>query len=68
MEKHVDIYKIIKGDVVFDFDKDKETIWATQDQIAKLFTTERSVITKHLRNIFRDGELEEDAVCAKFIK
>ena len=65
MEKHVDIYKIIKGDVVFDFDKDKETIWATQDQIAKLFITERSVITKHLRNIFRDGELKEDEVCAK---
>jgi hypothetical protein len=31
-----------------------------------LFSTERSVITKHLRNVFRDGELERESVCAKF--
>ena len=65
MEKQLDIYRVLKGDIVFNFDKGKETLWATQDQISKLFTTERSVITKHLRNIFRDGELEESEVCAK---
>ncbi len=34
--------------------------------MAELFATERSVITKHLRNIFKSGELEKEAVCANF--
>jgi prophage maintenance system killer protein len=44
---------------------DRETVWLTQKQIAGLFKTERSVITKHLRNIFNSKELEQDSVCAK---
>jgi len=36
-----------------------ETIWLTQAQISQLFNTERSVITKHLKNIFDNGELAE---------
>lgn len=39
-----------------------ETVWLTQAQIAELFGTLRQAITKHLRNIFRDGELLEDSV------
>ncbi len=38
---------------------EKETVWLTQKQMAQLFETERSVITKHLRNIFKSGELDE---------
>ncbi|MEY4474509.1 MAG: hypothetical protein RL248_276 [Pseudomonadota bacterium] len=38
-----------------------ESLWLTQEQIADLFKRERSVITKHLRNIFRDGELIEES-------
>lgn len=44
---------------------DRETVWLTQKQIAGLFKTERSVITKHLRNIFNSKELEQDSVFAK---
>lgn len=40
-------------------DPGTETIWATQAQIAELFQTERSGITKHLKNIFDDGELDQ---------
>ncbi len=36
-----------------------ETIWLTQEQLAKLFGVERSVITKHIRNVFKTGELTE---------
>jgi hypothetical protein len=36
-----------------------DTVWLTQDQIAKLFERNRSVIVKHIGNIFSDGELEE---------
>lgn len=43
-----------------------ETVWLTQAQMAKLFGRERSVITRHLRNVFRDGELNKPAVCAFF--
>lgn len=45
---------------------DHETVWLTQDQMGELFGRERSVITKHLRNVFKDGELDESSVRAKF--
>ena len=41
-----------------------ETVWLTQKVLAELFCAERSVITKHLGNIFKDGELVENSVCA----
>lgn len=43
-----------------------ETVWLRQEQMAELFGRERSVITKHLRNVFAEGELDRDAVCAKY--
>lgn len=61
--------------LVFTKDAGKDTIevrvqdgnvWLTQKAIGQLFDVERSVITKHLKNIFESGELVEDTVCAKF--
>ena len=43
-----------------------ETIWLTQKAMAELFGVDRSVVTKHLKNIFESAELQEDSVCAKF--
>lgn len=43
-----------------------ETIWATQKAMATLFDVDRSVITKHLKNIFDSNELTMEQVCAKF--
>ena len=45
---------------------EKGTIWLTQKLMAELFSVERSVITKHLANIFSEGELNKDSVCANF--
>ncbi len=45
---------------------EKETAWLTQKQMADLFDTERSVITKHIRNIYNTKELNKKTVCAKF--
>ena len=45
---------------------EEETVWLSQAQISDLFGIERSVITKHLRNIFKDEELHSDSVCAIF--
>ncbi len=42
-----------------------ETLWLPQKKIAELFGVDRTVITKHLKNIFESGELEEDSVSAK---
>lgn len=42
---------------------DRDTVWLRQDQMADLFGRERSVITKHLRNVFAEGELAEEAMC-----
>ena len=42
-----------------------DTIWATQKAMSVLFEVDRTVITKHLKNIFQSGELQTDTVCAK---
>ena len=64
-EKRIEIYEGLRGEVVFDVDTEGETIWATQAQITDLFGVDRTVITRHLNNIFKDGELDEKRVCAK---
>ncbi len=53
------LYQAPDGNVQLEVRLERETIWLTQKQMALLFDTERSVITKHLRNIFQSGELEE---------
>lgn len=65
MEKGLVVYDAVEGEVVFDVDREKETIWATQEEIAKLFGVDRTVVVRHLRNVFKEGELEEERVCAK---
>jgi hypothetical protein len=45
---------------------DDETVWLAQVQIAKLFGVDRTVISKHLRNVFSTGELDEESTCAIF--
>ncbi len=60
------IFKTENGKVNVDVLFEADTLWLTQRSIAKLFEKDRSVITKHLKNIFASGELEENAVCANF--
>ena len=43
-----------------------ETLWLTQKKIAELFEKGRSTITEHLKNIFSEGELQENSVCRDF--
>ena len=60
------VYKTADGRAQVEVRLDQETVWLTQDQMSALFGRERSVITKHIRNVFREGELESGAVCANF--
>ena len=64
----IQIYETPEGEVqlkVF-FDPEKETIWMSQRDMATLFGVDRSVVTKHIRNIFKDWEIDEKVVSAKF--
>jgi hypothetical protein len=47
-------------------DEDNETFWLSLNQIASLFDRDKSVISKHLKNIFNDNELDKNSVVAKF--
>lgn len=40
-----------------------ETVWLSIEQIAKLFDRDRTVITKHINNIFKDNELDKSSMC-----
>jgi len=59
------IYQTRDKKVQLEVKLEQETVWLTQKQIAEVFRTDRSVITKHLRNIFKNKELERNSVCAK---
>lgn len=64
-EKNVVLYgEVGDGPQVSVLIKD-ETMWLTQKQMAELFSVDRTVIGKHLKNIFESGELTQDIVCAK---
>jgi hypothetical protein len=59
------LYTTPNGKVKIEIYLQNETIWLTQQKIADLFGVDRSVVTKHLKNIFESGELNEISVCAK---
>lgn len=60
------IYETESGQARVNVRLDAETVWLTQEQMAALFGRERSVVSKHLRNVFKEGELDENSVCANF--
>lgn len=60
------IFQAADGSIRLDVRLEDETVWLSQEQMCKLFGRERSVITKHIKNIFAEGELEPEAVCANF--
>ncbi len=60
------LYTTPNGDVQLDILLQDENLWLTQKGLAELFGVERSVITKHLKNIYDSGELDKVLTCAKF--
>lgn len=60
------LYTTDDGNTRLEVKLDKDTVWLTQSQMAELFGRDRTVITRHIRNIFREGELDENITCAKF--
>lgn len=60
------IYKNQDGTVSVDVKLSKDTMWLSLKQIASLFEKDKSVISRHIRNIFKEGELEHCSVVANF--
>jgi len=60
------LYTTPNGNVKVEIYLQNETIWLTQQKIADLFGVDRTVITKHIGNIFKEGELKEEVLCANF--
>lgn len=65
MDKKVEVYKLRKGEIVFDVDVSEDTIWASIDQIANLFDVTRRSIEIHLKNVYTDNELDETRTAKK---
>lgn len=63
--KNLIIYQAKNGAIEFRGDFSRETIWATLDQIANVFERDKSVISRHLKNIYKEKELDEKATIAK---
>ena len=59
------LYNTPNGKVKVEIYLQNETVWLTQQKIAELFGVDRSVVTKHLSNIYEDNELIKEATCAK---
>ncbi|TSD03410.1 MAG: RhuM [Parcubacteria group bacterium Athens0714_16] len=57
--KDIVVYQTKSGSIELKGDFTHETIWATQAQIVDLFGVDQSVVSRHIKNIFRDGEIEE---------
>lgn len=60
------LYTTPEGDTQLEVKLEDETVWLTIEQMSQLFGRERSNISRHIHNIFKEGELEESLVCAKF--
>jgi|TARA_Y100001968_G_scaffold314613_1_gene340221 hypothetical protein len=58
------LYTAPNGKIKVEVVLSNETIWLTQERMAELFGVQRPAITKHLKNIFESGELEESVVCS----
>jgi len=59
------IYAGADGETKIEVQMKNETVWLSQKQMAELFDKDRKTVTEHIRNIFKEGELEENSVCRK---
>ena len=65
LDNKIIIYQSDDGKTQLDVKLENETVWLTQAQMAELFQKDRTVIGRHIRNVFKEGELDEKVVSAK---
>lgn len=66
MNNSIEIYRSQDGSVQLNVKLENETVWLTQNQMAELFGRDRTVITRHINNCYKEGELDRHTTCAKF--
>lgn len=66
MNDKIIIYKTADGRTSVDVRMEGDTVWLSQAQMAELFQKDRTVIGRHINNIYKEHELEREATCAKF--
>lgn len=64
-DSHIEIYQTPDGQTELNVRLDGDTVWLSQAQLALLYNTDRTSISRHIRNIYKSEELEESATCAK---
>lgn len=65
LNNEIVIYQSEDGKTQLDVKLEGETVWLSQSQMSELFQTDRTVINRHIKNIYKSGELDEKATCAK---
>jgi len=65
-QKSIIIYQSEDGKVSFDVRYNQNTVWVTQQHMANLFDRDYKTISKHINNVFKEGELKKDSTVAKF--
>lgn len=66
MENPILLYTTPDGQHKIEVNLKNDSLWLSLDQIAELFDRNKSTISRHIRNIFKDEELQQDSVVAKF--
>ncbi len=65
MQNQIQLYTSADGKISLQVSLDNETVWLSLDQMATLFDRDKSVISRHIRNLFNEGELEQNSTVAK---
>lgn len=65
MKNEVVLFKDGKLELEVQVSPDQETVWLNQAQMAKLFNVDRTRVTRHISNIYKEGELDVDSTCAE---
>jgi predicted HTH transcriptional regulator len=55
-----------EGEIKLEVRVENETVWLTQAQMAEMFKKDRTVISRHIKNVYKEGELEKSITCANF--
>ncbi len=66
MNSEILIYQNPDGNIKIDVRLEEETVWLTQSQMGQLFGKDKRTISEHIRNIFNEGELDENMVVRNF--
>ncbi len=66
LNNEIVIYQTEDGKTQLDVTMEGETVWLSQQQIATLFEKDRTVIGRHINNIYKEQELEKETTCANF--